>query len=82
MLSIALPYKVIFKRASRVNRQYTCFPCEKEWQYVADVVERLRLFNDITELFSGTEYVTANITSPKFVRLEQKSVNGRLVAIH
>ena len=61
MLSIALPYKAVFIRANRVDKQYTCLPSEEEWEFATDVVERLKLFNDITEIFSGTGYVTANV---------------------
>jgi hypothetical protein len=31
MLSIALTYKAVFIRASRVDKQYTCLPSEEEW---------------------------------------------------
>jgi hypothetical protein len=31
MLNIALSYKVVFIRASRVDKQYTCLPSEEEW---------------------------------------------------
>jgi hypothetical protein len=48
MLNIVLPYKDVFLRASRVDKQYTCLPSEEEWNFAADVVERLRMFNDIT----------------------------------
>jgi len=30
MLSIALPYKSVFIRASKVDKQYTCLPSEEE----------------------------------------------------
>jgi hypothetical protein len=30
MLSIALPYKSVFIRASMVDKQYTCLPSEEE----------------------------------------------------
>ena len=61
MLSTALPYKAVFTRASRVDRQYTCCPTEEEWGFAADVVERPKMFNDISILFSRTDYVTANM---------------------
>ena len=72
MLSVAVPYKVVFIRASRVDKQYTCLPSEEEWNFAADVVERLRVFNDITLLFSGTEYVTANIYFIKICEIRKK----------
>jgi hypothetical protein len=54
MLSTALPYKDVFIRASRVDRQYTCCPTESEWTFAGYVVERLKLFCDISTLFSKT----------------------------
>jgi hypothetical protein len=61
MLSTAMPYMAIFIRASHVDRNYTCCPTEQEWEFVGYVVERLKLFSDISTLFSGTDYVTANM---------------------
>ena len=72
MLKTALPYKAVFNRASRVDRQYTSLPTEEEWKFAEDVVERLRLFNDITKIFSGTEYVTANIYFAKIAEIRKK----------
>jgi glycine cleavage system regulatory protein len=72
MLNIALPYKVVFIRASRVDKQYTCLPSEEEYNFAVEVVERLRIFNDITELFSGTQYVTANIYFMKICEIRVK----------
>jgi len=67
-----MPYKAAFIRASRVNKQYTCLPTEEEWKFAEDVVERLRLFNDITELFSGFDYVTANICFTRIVEIRKQ----------
>jgi len=72
MLSVAVPYKADFIRASRVDKQYTCLPSEEEWNFAADVVEQLRVFNDITLLFFGTEYVTANIYFIKICEIRKK----------
>ncbi|CAO2206368.1 unnamed protein product [Urochloa humidicola] len=72
MLNIALPYKVVFIRASRVDRQYTCLPSDEEWQFAEEVVERLRLFYDITKLFSGTDYVTANIYFTRIAKIRKQ----------
>ena len=56
-------------------------PSEEEWNFAADVVEWLRVFNDITLLFSGTKYITANIYFIKIVRLGRKSDSGQLGAV-
>lgn len=70
MLSVALPYKAVFIRAVRVEKQYECCPSEEEWSFAHDVVDRLRMFYDITEMFSGTQYVTANIMFPKVCEIK------------
>jgi hypothetical protein len=72
MLDIVLPYKAIFIRASRVDKNYTCLPIEEEWKFAEDVVERLRLFNDITALFSGQDYVTANIYFTRIAKIRKQ----------
>ena len=61
MLSIAMPYKAVFSRASIVDKLYDCAPSEEEWDFCREVVGRLKLFNDTIVVFSGTNYVTANI---------------------
>jgi hypothetical protein len=61
MLNIVLPYNSAFIRASRVDKQYTCLPSEDEWTFAKEVMGRMQLFYDITKLFYGANYVTANI---------------------
>lgn len=72
MLERALPYRTIFERAKQVDKQYVCLPSDEEWEFAADMVERLRLFYEITQLFSGTNYVTANVYFPKICELKKK----------
>ena len=72
MLSRALPYKAAFIRANHVDRLYTFLPSEDEWKFAADIVERLKLFNDITKLFSRTDYVTANIYFTKIAEVRKE----------
>jgi hypothetical protein len=43
------------------EKLYDCAPSRDEWIFAKDVVQRLKMFNDITSVFSGTNYVTANI---------------------
>jgi hypothetical protein len=68
---IVLPYKPTFIRASRVARQCTCLPSEDEWTFAEEVVGRLKFFYDITKLFSGTDYVTANIYFARIAKIKQ-----------
>ncbi|XP_025813033.1 zinc finger BED domain-containing protein RICESLEEPER 1-like [Panicum hallii] len=72
MLFTAVPYKAVFIRASCVDRQYTCLPTDDEWKFAEDVVERLRLFNDITALFSRIDYVTANVYFTRIAKIRNQ----------
>ena len=81
MLSIACPYKAVFERAKKVNKQYGSLPTEIEWQFAFDVVERLRLFFTITKLFSGTNYATANIFFPQICEIKEIWGNGLSLAM-
>ncbi|KAM0876653.1 hypothetical protein ACQ4PT_036030 [Festuca glaucescens] len=72
MLEIALPYRAVFERAKQTDKQYEYLPTDTEWEFAADVVDKLKLFYEITTLFSGTKYVTANIYFPKICEIKMK----------
>ena len=72
MLDTALPYRLVFERAKEKDKNYEWLPSSEEWAFAVDVVERLRLFYEITELFSGTDYVTANVYFPKICEIKMK----------
>ena len=72
MLDIALPYRPVFERAKEKEKKYEWLPSSEGWAFAVDVVERLRLFYEITELFSGTDYVTANVYFPKICEIKMK----------
>ncbi|CAA0809065.1 Unknown protein [Striga hermonthica] len=80
MLSVALNYVAVFNRASRVDKLYDCAPSMDDWAFAREVVQRLKMFNDITAVFSGTNYVTANVQLLKIceakVQMRQWSVCG------
>ncbi|XP_058753844.1 zinc finger BED domain-containing protein RICESLEEPER 2-like [Vicia villosa] len=43
------------------DTQYKTLPSEIEWMKAKEICERLEVFYDVTNLFSGTEYPTANV---------------------
>ncbi|WVZ79544.1 hypothetical protein U9M48_027109 [Paspalum notatum var. saurae] len=75
MLSIAIPYEAVFSRASRVEKLYDCAPSKEEWAFARQVVDRLKMFDEITKVFSGTDYVTANIQLLKICEAKEMSKN-------
>jgi hypothetical protein len=72
MLTIAIPYEAIFNRATRVEKLYDCAPSKEEWAFARQVVDRLKMFDEITKVFSGTDYVTANIQLLKICEAKVK----------
>ena len=59
-LSIAITYKDVFPRLKQCEKLYTTVPSEEEWDLARETCERLKLFYNITKLFSGRNYPTAN----------------------
>ena len=66
MLNTALLYKDVFERLAA---HAPCIPTEDDWQFAKDLCDRLKIFYDVTELLSGTNYVTANIFFPKITNI-------------
>ncbi|CAO2174338.1 unnamed protein product [Urochloa humidicola] len=66
MLSTAIEYQAIFDRLALREKLFTPIcPSTAEWIFAKEVCSRLRIFYDISELLSGTKYVTANLFFPK-----------------
>ena len=62
MLDSALEYKLAFHQLHVVDRNFSRFyPTEEEWLKVQKFTTLLRPFYDLTTLFSGTNYPTANL---------------------
>nr|KAJ0209822.1 hypothetical protein LSAT_V11C400161450 [Lactuca sativa] len=64
MLSVAISYKEVFDRVKTRDSKYTCFPTEKDWELASEICERLQLFYEVTVMFSGSKYPTANVFFP------------------
>ena len=71
MLKIAIPYRKVFERLGELDRNYVC-PPPNDWIFASTVCDKLGLFYDLTELFSGTKYVTANLFFPKVCEIKLK----------
>ncbi|CAO2200016.1 unnamed protein product [Urochloa humidicola] len=71
MLSTAIPYKKVFDRLDTLDPHFVC-PTKDDWKFATIVCEKLELFYQLTELFSGTKYVTANIFFPKVCEIKLK----------
>jgi hypothetical protein len=65
MLSIAVVYRDVFDRLTLRERNFNCCPTTADWDFAKEMIDRLKLFYDITTIWSGTRYVTANMFFPK-----------------
>ena len=70
MLKTALAYKNVFPRLKLFESHYVLVPSEAEWETTKDVCDRLELFYNVTELFFGTRYPTANMFFPVICRIK------------
>lgn len=71
MLIVAIPYRKVFDRLEKVHKKYTA-PLGSDWDFAQAVCDRLQIFASLTELFSGTKYVTANLCFPKICEIKLK----------
>ncbi|XP_022714593.1 zinc finger BED domain-containing protein RICESLEEPER 1-like [Durio zibethinus] len=71
MLRTALFYKDVFPRCVQLHGDplYKHLPTENDWIIATEICEKLKLFYDITEGFSGTKYATANIYFPNICKI-------------
>ena len=60
----------VFPRLKLFKSHYVLVPSEAEWETAKDVCDRLELFYNVTELFSGTRYPTANMFFPVICRIK------------
>ena len=68
MLSIAIDYKDVFPRLSHREPQYKYVPNDLDWNLAKEICERLELFYEVTEIFSGTKYPTSNLYFPNICK--------------
>ena len=74
MLSHAKPYKEVFFRLKQRDNQYNSVPTNAHWEFASVVIDKLEIFSDITKLFSGNKYPTANLFFPKICDLRLKLI--------
>ncbi|CAN0899755.1 Putative AC transposase [Linum grandiflorum] len=72
MLVTAIPYSDVFARLRQRDAKYSITFSNSDWEFAIMVCEKLKIFNSITELFSGTTYPTANLFFPKICELKLK----------
>lgn len=70
MLRVAIEYKAVYERLSQREKEYEDSPSEDEWKMAEEICLKLELFYDVTNLFSGRSYPTANVLFPKICEIK------------
>ncbi|KAH9761531.1 BED-type domain-containing protein [Citrus sinensis] len=60
----------VFSRLQQRDPQYKSLPSEEEWDLAVIMVEHLKSFYMLTEMFSGTKYPTANLFFPLICKMK------------
>ncbi|KAL7135289.1 hypothetical protein ABFS83_11G083600 [Erythranthe nasuta] len=71
MLESALVYKLAFQQLKLVDINYKWCPSDEEWERVEKIAKFFRPFFEMTELFSGQHYPTANHYFPNVWRIQR-----------
>ncbi|KAL5575427.1 hypothetical protein UlMin_017126 [Ulmus minor] len=75
MLSTALIYKSIFARLKQRESGYKTLPLDDDWVKARDLCDKLFLFYQVTEMFSGFKYPTANLLFPKVCEIRMTIID-------
>ena len=70
MIDSAMRYHSVLNRLAEEDVNFKHFPSRGEWNKVERITRFLKPFNDITTLFSGTDYPTANLYFQGVSRIE------------
>ncbi|XP_058203499.1 zinc finger BED domain-containing protein RICESLEEPER 1-like [Rhododendron vialii] len=71
MLSAALEFKDVFPRYSERDLGFAYMPSYEEWEKVERVCQFLEIFNDVTNIISGSEYPTSNLFLTEVWRIKE-----------
>lgn len=70
MLNTVLEYRDLFSRLKQRDSQYTCLPSEEDWEVASELCKRLENFYNVTVLFSGLKYPTANLFLMEIIEIK------------
>ena len=71
MLSTIITYKDVFSCLKQREKLYTAMPSKEEWNLAREICERLKLFYNITKLFSRWNYPTTNTFLNKLCEIKE-----------
>ncbi|KAL2942042.1 Zinc finger BED domain-containing protein RICESLEEPER 2 [Bienertia sinuspersici] len=69
MLENVLYYKKAFLHFQKVDANYIHCPSNEEWGRIEKIFRFLKVFYDVTNVFSGTNYPTTNVYFPNVLKI-------------
>ncbi|KAL9160690.1 hypothetical protein ABFS82_08G217200 [Erythranthe guttata] len=72
MLETAITFKDVFPRVKYRERNYKSLPTDQDWENAKEICGKLKIFYEVTEMFSGTLYPTSNFYFPKICNIKVK----------
>ncbi|XP_059441916.1 zinc finger BED domain-containing protein RICESLEEPER 2-like [Corylus avellana] len=70
MLSTAIEFKGVFPMYSYMDNGFLWSPSDKDWEKVEKACQLLAVFNDVTNIVSGSDYPTSNLFLPEVWRMK------------
>jgi hypothetical protein len=71
MLETAIKFREVFPRYNRVEQAFLWVVSLEEWENVENVNQVLTVFNDVTNIVSGSDYPTSNLFLPEVWRMKE-----------
>jgi hypothetical protein len=71
MLDTAIQFRDVFPRYHRVEQGFQWIVSPEQWEMVENVNQVLSVFNDVTNVVSGSDYPTANLYLPEVWRMKE-----------
>ncbi|KAG6633675.1 hypothetical protein CIPAW_12G065500 [Carya illinoinensis] len=71
MLAVALEFREVFPRYGDRDQGFNYVPSVEDWTKVENVCQILAVFNEVTNIISGTEYPTTNLFLPEVWRIKE-----------
>lgn len=71
MLESAMQFREVFPRYQERDPHYQSCPSFEDWEKAAKVMELLEVFKEATHVFSGFEYLTANLFLPGIWKIKE-----------
>jgi hypothetical protein len=71
MLETAIKFREVFPRYHRVEQAFLWVVSPEKWEKVENVNQVLAIFNDVTNIVSGSDYPTSNLFLPAVWRMKE-----------